>query len=570
MIKHAFYRFLILSTLTLVFAVFTGNAHAKMPISEKFNAFSGKSEAEIDQILDYRNAKGEHLFTPVRQNEDNLWSHLDPKIDRIEGTSTANAYLNPKLPVSAKEVVVAVIDSGVDIRHEDLKDKIWTNYAELNGVQDVDDDGNGYVDDIHGWNFLGSRNGTNVNGSTLEVTRETARLLKKSKKKRLSPAEQAYFDKVRAQYEEELSDVQESLRYFQQILSAIDLLKRNGLTTESVAAVRALQTTDREVQMAKEIAIRAFQNPRTGNSDAIRAIIADNTVQIQFCYNLNFDSSQIVGDHPVDLNEIGYGNNDVTGPDASHGTHVAGIIAANRENNLGILGHADQVKIMSLRVVPNGDERDKDVANAIIYAVQNGAKVINMSFGKQLSPNKKAVDKAALYAESKGVILVHSSGNSGKSTEKGFDNFPMKTVRQNTPMEREVWNWIEVGASDRNKDEKLAAKFSNYGKTTVDLFAPGVSIRSTIPNNQYADFNGTSMASPQVSGVLTLLLSRFPLYDTKEILDAVLKSTTRYPNHVVSIPCKGSDCSGAKISFSELSKTGGVINTNAALELLAQ
>jgi cell wall-associated protease len=568
MIKHSLFRFLILSTLTLIFAVF--NAHAKLPISEKFEAFSGKSDSEIDQILDYRNAKGEQLFTPIRQNEDNLWSHLDPKIDRIEGTSTANAYLNPKLPVSAKEVIVAVIDSGVDIHHEDLKDKIWTNYAELNGVQDVDDDGNGFVDDVHGWNFLGNRNGTNIHGSTLEVTRETARLLKKSKKKQLSQAEQAYFDKVRTQYEEELTEVQESLRYFQQILSAIDLLKRNGLTTESVAAVRALQTTDREVQMAKEIAIRAFQNPRTSSSDAIRAIIEDNNVQIQFCYNLNFNSSQIVGDHPEDLNETGYGNNDVTGPDASHGTHVAGIIAANRENGLGIIGHADQVKIMSLRVVPNGDERDKDIANAILYAVQNGAKVINMSFGKQLSPHKKAVDKAVIYAESKGVILVHSSGNSGKSTEKGFDNFPLKKVRQNTPMEREVWNWIEVGASDRNKDEKLAAKFSNYGKTTVDLFAPGVSIRSTIPNNQYADFNGTSMASPQVSGILALLLSRFPLYDTQEVLNAVLKSTTRYPNHVVTIPCKGSDCSGAKISFSELSKTGGVINTNAALELLVQ
>ena len=557
------------SVLLSTLLILNQSAYAKIPNSTKFQALSGKSEAEFQRILDYKNAKGESLFIPIRKPEPNQWSHQDSTLDKTEGTSTTKAYANPKMPTFGKEIIVAVIDSGVDIHHEDLKEKIWTNYAELNGAQGVDDDGNGYVDDIHGWNFLGNRDGTNVDANTLEITREVKRLSDKSKKRRLSPQEEAYFERIKATYDQELADLQNNLRYFQEIISAIDLLKKNGLKTETVEAVMALSSTNPDVLAAKQIVIRTFKNPRTSNSDAIRAIIADTNTQIQFCYNLNFDSSTIVGDHPDQLDEFGYGNNDVTGPDASHGTHVAGIIAANRDNDMGIMGQADLVKIMSLRAVPNGDERDKDVANAIIYAVKNGAKVINMSFGKQFSPHKKSVDKAVLYAESKGVILVHASGNSGKSTESGFDNFPLKKVRQNSPLEREVWNWIEVGASDRTRNLSLAAKFSNYGKSTVDLFAPGVSIRSTIPGNLYADFNGTSMATPQVAGVLALLISRFPLYPAQEIIESVLKTTTQYPDHMVNIPCKGSDCSGAKISFSELSKTGGVINANQALEALA-
>jgi subtilisin family serine protease len=567
MIKYAFYRFMILTSLTLAFAVLSQHAEAKIPTSSLFPSLSEKDEATVEKFLEYRNAKGRLFSSPVKSDPSNLWSQLDSLDDAIEGTSTAKAYANPKMPSSGKEIIVAVVDSGVDINHEDLKGKIWTNYAELNGIQGVDDDGNGYVDDVHGWNFLGNRDGTNVDATTLEVTREYARLKKKSQKKRLSETEQAYFIKVSAQFNEELKDAQDSLRYYQEMMSAINLLKKNGLQSETVEAVNQIQSNNREIEAAKQIALRIFGNPRIKNSEGLKAIIDDNTQKIQFCYNENFSSSQIVGDNPQNLDETGYGNNDVSGPDASHGTHVAGIIAANRDNNLGILGQADLVKIMSVRTVPNGDERDKDVANAIYYAVKNGAKIINMSFGKTFSPQKKAVDKAVLYAESKGVILVHASGNDGMSTEKGHNNFPLKKVRQNTPLEREVTNWIEVGASSKLKGPKMAAYFSNYGKSTVDVFAPGVSILSSIPGNGYAEFNGTSMATPQVAGVLALLMSRFPLYATSEIVEAVLENTTQYSDQLVNIPCKDIPCTG-QISFSELSRTGGIVNTNKALEAL--
>jgi cell wall-associated protease len=552
---------------------FSTEALAKLPKSELFPSFSEKEESTlhytVQSLFEYRNAKGELIFSSRQQSSnDPLWTHLDPLNDQVEGTATAKAYANPKLPQTSKEVIVAVIDSGVDIQHEDLKGKIWVNFAEKNGLAGVDDDGNGYVDDLYGWNFLGAKDGNNIDATTLEVTREYARLKKKSSRQRLSTNELAYFEKVKKQYEEELSQTQSDLRYYQELMSAIELLKKMGLKEETVEAVEQISSNDPEINNAKRLAILVFSNNRQGSSQRLKLMIQDTLEKINYCYNPEFNPSLIIGDNPEKMDEIGYGNNNVTGPDATHGTHVAGIIAANRDNNLGILGQADQVKIMSLRAVPNGDERDKDVANAIFYAVKNGAKVINMSFGKQYSPNKRYVDQAVAYAEEHGVILVHAAGNDGKSTEMGHQNFPSKKIKKlGGRIETEASNWIEVGASSKLKITKLAANFSNYGKSSVDLFAPGVGIYSTTPGNLYQTLNGTSMATPEVAGIVALLISRFPLYETSEIRNAVLKNTTQYPNLVVNIP--GSN-GMSQISFSELSRSGGIVNTNLALEALVK
>jgi len=280
-------------------------------------------------------------------------------------------------------------------------------------------------------------------------------------------------------------------------------------------------------------------------------------VIVEYGYNENFDSRKIVGDNYNNVYEKGYGNNDVTGPDALHGTHVAGIIAANRKNNLGIAGIADNVKIMSVRTVPNGDERDKDVANAIIYAVDNGASVINMSFGKSFSPQKEAVDKAVKYAEKKGVLLVHAAGNDGEDIDKE-NNFPTRKYLDG----KEAKNWIEIGASSYGADDDFVASFSNYGKKGVDVFAPGVEIYSTVPDNHYLIEQGTSMAAPMVTGIAAMLMSYFPELSAEEVKDIIKKSTRKFDGLKVVEPG-----TKKKVELSDLSNTGGLVNAYEAVRM---
>jgi subtilisin family serine protease len=268
----------------------------------------------------------------------------------------------------------------------------------------------------------------------------------------------------------------------------------------------------------------------------------------------------VVGDNPADLNERGYGNPDVAGPDAKHGTHVAGIIAANRDNGYGAEGIAAPVQIMAVRAVPNGDERDKDVANAIRYAVDNGAHIINMSFGKSYSPQKQAVDEAVRYAEANGVLLVHAAGNDGKDVD----------TQPNYPSDRflggqTVTNWISVGASGWQAGEAFVASFSNYGQAQVDLFAPGVQIHSTLPGSTYGPNQGTSMAAPMVSGVAALVWAYYPALTATQLKDVLLRSAVRYSQEKVVKPGTEDEA----VPFNTLSVTGGVVNAYEALKLAA-
>ncbi len=279
-----------------------------------------------------------------------------------------------------------------------------------------------------------------------------------------------------------------------------------------------------------------------------------------FGYDTTFDARSIVGDNYADLAQRNYGNQDVTGPDATHGTHVAGIIAANRNNTLGGKGIAESAEIMIIRAVPDGDERDKDVANAIYYAVDNGANIINMSFGKSYSPDKTAVDEAVRYAQEKNVLLVHAAGNDGKSVDEkpNFPNASLKGGKIKAP------NWIEVGASSWKLNDGLPAEFSNYGKKNVDVFAPGVDIFSSTPNSTYEQLNGTSMAAPVVSGVAALLMSYFPTLTAEEVREIILESAIPYRDLPVKRP--GDE---KETKFSSLSSTGGVVNALEAVKLAA-
>jgi cell wall-associated protease len=269
----------------------------------------------------------------------------------------------------------------------------------------------------------------------------------------------------------------------------------------------------------------------------------------------------VVKDNYADFNDKYYGNNDVfvSNKSALHGTHVSGIIAAARGNGKGMDGVGDNVRIMSLRAVPDGDEHDKDIALAIRYAADNGAQVINMSFGKGFSPEKLWVDEAVKYAESKGVLLVHAAGNDAKDLDKSF-NYPTPQLINGTRPN----NWITVGASGDPKAGGLSASFSNYGKNEVDVFAPGVKIYATVPGgNTYQNLQGTSMASPVVAGLAALILEYFPTLSAKQVKMVIEKSAK---NSGTKVNKPGSD---EMIESTELSRTGGIINAYEAVKLAA-
>lgn len=513
------------------------------------------------------------------------WFHLD-KSEGYNGVASKKAYLN-LIKNQGSPVVVAVIDSGVDVDHNDLKDNIWTNPREIpnNGI---DDDKNGYIDDIHGWNFIGGPNGKNVGADSYEGTRLYGKLKYKyenadpSKLNKTQKEEYALFLKVKKEVEDNVAPLKEQLanmdevreRVYSALAKVDEELKAQNL---SVADISKMNTKD-DTQLAygKRVSMNVLRGKSNlTNMNEVKEFASfqldqqrkDIQNKVEVGYNPDFDPrTTIVMDNYADSYDKLYGNNDYEGPDAMHGTHVAGIIGAVRGNNIGMDGVASNVKIMSVRAVPDGDERDKDVANAIRYAVDNGASIINMSFGKAYSWDKKAVDDAVKYAEEKDVLLVHAAGNSAQDNDV-TDNFPNDYLGKKGFLffkkDRFAKNWIEVGALDPQKDEKMVATFSNYGTKNVDIFAPGVRIYSTLPNNQYQFLAGTSMASPVVAGVAAVVRSQYPSLTAEQVKDILLKSSNKFTNEV-KVP--GSD---KKVGFNKLSTSGGTVDLYNALEMAA-
>ncbi len=516
------------------------------------------------------------------------WFMRDPAADHVQGVSAEKAYATLLKGKPSRTVLVAVIDSGIDVEHEDLKDVIWINPKEIEG-NGVDDDNNGYVDDVHGWNFIGGANG-NVDNDTYELTREYIRLKAKydqpnaKKIGKKNKVEYAYWKKIEERYtsykaksEKDFKECDQQLTIYksfnENLLKSIDIItSAYEIDTITRVTLDTITSSDKKIQFAKYIIGVIYENSDKEQSlaeitDELNYIIEHNgtvcdhyKIALDYGYNEAFNSREIIGDNYNDLSEKRYGNTDVIGPDPSHGTHVAGIIGANRKNDLGIKGIADNVRIMVVRAVPNGDERDKDIANAIIYAVDNGAQIINMSFGKDYSPQKEAVDKAVRYAESKGVLLIHAAGND-KDNIDVETNFPSRFYADG----KEAKNWIEVGASSWGAGKDLVGYFSNYGKKTVDLFAPGVKIYSTKPHDKYEDENGTSMASPVTAGVAAMLMSYFPDLTALEVKDIILTSTRKFDGLKVLKPD-----SRDEVSLSQLSITGGVVNAYEAVKLAQQ
>jgi cell wall-associated protease len=514
------------------------------------------------------------------------WFLRDPAIDKVQGISTEKTYTNLLQGKPSKKVRVAVIDSGIDIDHEDLKDIIWKNEGEIAG-NGIDDDKNGYIDDIHGWNFIGGKDGS-VSADTYEVTREYIRLkplydsMDEKKIKKKNRAEYELWKVVKADYEKDLQSNKEQFDLFNQqynlYINAYSTLnycdsivsKNLGVSSVSKSSLSSVNTTNDTVLFAKETLLKVLENIE--GDIHVNEFLAELKLYlselkegvdhfqaaVEYGYNPDYNSRLIVGDNPNDPYEKNYGNHDVKGGDAKHGTHVAGIIGANRKNDIGIKGIADNVEIMAIRVVPpNGDERDKDIANGIIYAVDNGAQIINMSFGKDYSPQKEIVDKAVRYAEQKGVILMHAAGNEGENLDT-TSQFPTRNYK-NKKIAR---TWMEIGASSWGTDSSLVASFSNYGRKSVDLFAPGVEIYSTTPNNEYEDLQGTSMACPIATGVAALLWSYFPDLTAEQLIGILNQSSRKFDGLKVTQPG-----SGKEVLFSQLSITGGMVNAYEAVKL---
>ncbi|MCU0369593.1 MAG: S8 family peptidase [Cyclobacteriaceae bacterium] len=500
----------------------------------------------------------------------NDWFLRDPEQDSLQGVSAERAYETLLKGKPSRPVIVAVIDSGIDIDHEDLKSVIWVNEKEIPG-NGTDDDKNGYIDDVFGWNFIGGKEG-NVDADTYELTREYIRLKQKyegveaSKVSKKQKAEYEQYVKLKEKYValKEKNEQQYKLYsgIYRNMSFSIDtlkvLMKVDKITAEEL---KKFETNDPTLLFAKGFLLSMYRN--MGEEEEIESYVTElkeavdyYEVIVKYGYNEEFDSRVIVGDDINNLSERNYGNNDVKGPDPRHGTHVAGIIAADRKNEIGIKGIADNVKIMVVRAVPNGDERDKDVANAIMYAVDNGAQIINMSFGKSFSPQKAAVDKAVRYAEQKGVLLIHAAGNDGENIDVE-NNFPTRFYLDG----KEAKNWLEVGASSWGSDDDFVGSFSNYGKKGVSLFAPGVEIYSTVPGNKYENESGTSMASPTAAGVAALLMSYFPELTAVQVRDILMKSTRKFDNLKVQKP------GGGKTEFSQLSASGGLINAYEAVKM---
>ena len=498
------------------------------------------------------------------------WHQLDPATTGFNGISLQKAYdLIKSKKLKSNRVIVAVIDSGIDTLHEDLKPILWTNPKEIPG-NGIDDDHNGYVDDVHGWNFIGGKDGRNVKEDSYEAARVYHKL-------KIKWADKTAADAITASDKKEFADFERSKKgvvgesdpkqtaqmefMLKKLLKGDSVIRKElGKTDYTATDMENYKPTDADAKTAKAILINIS---KANNSNDI----TNTQLLEQFNGEVRKGESavkappeyrkDIVKDDESNINDRFYGNNDIMASTPFHGTHCSGIIAAARNNGKGVDGIADNVRIMMVRAVPDGDEHDKDIANAIRYAVDNGAQIISMSFGKDFSPEKQWVDDAFQYAAAKNVLLVHAAGNDSKNVDTTF-NFPNPYFANGTGRANNI---ITVGASGDLKNGGLTASFSNYGKKEVDVFAPGVNIHSTIPGgNTYGDASGTSMACPVVAGVAALLLEYYPKLTALQLKEAIEKSS------IVSKEKVNNPETKEKVLLSDLSKTGGFLNAFEAVK----
>ena len=440
---------------------------------------------------------------------------------------------------------------------------IWTNTAEIpnNGK---DDDNNGYIDDIHGWNFLGNITQENTEMTRIYKTKDT---------------KNPDYARAKEEYEKEASETKRNKDFYQQLIETADFADKavRKIVGKDIYSLEDIEkatkgksydamTTDM-VGFMKELLARANDNEEIKKE--LKEGVDYFDTKLKYHLGLDFSPRKtILKDDENDFSKKYYGNNNVIGPDskeALHGTHVAGIIAAERNNGIGMDGVANSVWIMPVRAVPDGDEYDKDVALALRYAVDNGAKVINTSFGKGFSPHKEWVYDAIKYAASKDVLIVNAAGNDSQDIDVK-DTYPNDEVNKKEISD----NFLTVGALNYQFNKNLVAEFSNYGKRNVDVFAPGVKIYATVPESKYQFLQGTSMASPEVAGVAALLRSYFPSLTAAQVKKIIMDSGVKVNMSVYVGEDKGDGKKRPEKNFSELSTTGTIVNAKNAVIMAAK
>ncbi len=505
---------------------------------------------------------------PLADEQLKHWPAMDLVKDTVPGMSVDKAYNEIIKNRKGETVIVGVIDSGVDIDHEDLKNVIWTNPGEIPG-NGVDDDKNGFIDDVHGWNFLGD-----IVGENMEFVRIIRKLKPKYEGKSESSIsaadrkEYAIYLKAEAEYEKESSEITANKARYEQILSQLKptheaMAKKLGkadYTKEDLATIKNPSAQEQQ-QIAMLTQMLNFADSVPEVVKELEGGIKYFAGRIDNNFNMTKDFRGVLGDNPEDITDNIYGDNNVAGPDPTrdnvkHGTHVSGIIAAQRNNKIGMDGVANNVKIMPVRAVPDGDEYDKDIALAIRYAVDNGAKVLNTSFGKYYSPQADWVYDAIKYAASKDVLIVNAAGNDGLDLDT-VNIYPNDQFDNGSEM---ADSFLTVGALNYKYGGELVADFSNYGKTNVDVFAPGVKIWATTPLSTYEYLQGTSMAAPEVAGVAAMIRSYYPTLSAKQVKQIIMDSGLSTNTKVVL----GGEASNTE-SFANISKSGKMVNMYNAL-----
>lgn len=507
------------------------------------------------------------------------WHLLDEQKDGMQGISIEQTY-NFLKGKKSKPVIVAVIDSGVDTTQEDLKNILWKNPGEIPG-NNIDDDGNGYIDDVYGWNFLGGKDGRNIKTESTEASRIYHRYKSKFSDKQIKAGELAGDEKEQYELWKQAADIinvkpedQVEVMFLEMAYKAVkkhekvlrEEMKKDTFTVAELEKYTSPTSQGQKAKLGYITFMKLTEIDREETNVSTFAQLEEYIDQKKKAIEAKDVEpedvrAEIVKDNYDNINDRFYGNSDVMGPTPMHGTHVSGIIGAQRGNGIGVDGVADNVKIMMIRAVPDGDEYDKDIALAIKYAVDNGAKVINMSFGKEISPEKKWVDDAVRYAELKDVLIIHAAGNDAENTDT-IGNYPNPELKV---IHHRASNFITVGAgSDPKVSGDYIADFSNYGKNTVDVFAPGVKIYSTLPGgNVYGFLKGTSMASPVVAGVAAVIRSYFPALSARQVKYCIEKSAIEDTALQVTIP--GTKEKGTVVKLC----TSGWLNAFDAVEVAA-
>jgi cell wall-associated protease len=491
---------------------------------------------------------------PLTDEQKNNWGNLDLIKDSIPGMSVDKAYdfLKGKKSVT---VVVGVVDSGTDLGHEDLKDVAWVNTKEVAG-NGIDDDKNGYVDDINGWNFLGDAYKENLEAARIlhNPSLSTPEIVAEIKAKQEEKV--ANSGKIKMRYEQMLNGVKAADESLSTHLGTKDYSAKDvaAIVTEDAALLKSVAFA----QQMYGFGLSSLEQAQTEIKKEIAKLgaLSDNKY-----------TNYRKGDNPEDINDSpGYGNGNpgVSIKSEAHGSHVSGIIGASRNNGKGMNGVADNVKIMAVRSVPDGDEYDKDVALGLRYAVDNGAKVINTSFGKAYSPHKEWVYEAIQYAAKHDVLIVNAAGNDGNDIDvvKTYPNDSKDLLTEVSD------NVLTIGAMSADYNENLPASFSNYGKINVDIFAPGVKVYSTTPGNEYKHFSGTSMAAPSTAGVAALIRSYYPKLSASQVKHIIMNSGTKIDLQVTKPGSVSRETpEGVLVPFADLSVSGRVVNAYNALKM---